>query len=58
MNYLKSRIFYIITVPIWCIILFVFMKYAVKWDNESYLKAQANSPMGIVEDRSPGAMYP
>ena len=48
--------FYIITTVFWIAVYCVFMKYALKWDNEK--KLEAEDMYGQVDDRSAEAYYP
>jgi hypothetical protein len=52
----KQKLFIFSASLFWIVVYIIFMKNAIRWDNESYYKAQAI--YGIVEDRSPEQLYP
>jgi hypothetical protein len=52
----KQKLFIFSASLFWIIIYIIFIKNAIRWDNESYYKAQAI--YGTVEDRSPEQLYP
>jgi hypothetical protein len=53
---LNLKLFILLAILFWIIVYIVFIKNAIRWDNESYNKAQAR--YGTVEDRSPEQLYP
>ena len=55
---LSHKVLFILAIIFWIALFIVLIKYALKWDNERYLRAQAKSPSGIVEDRSPEQYHP